>query len=335
MRHIAKAVSIVIFAGVVIWSALALWFDGPRSRLLAATLCAGIAIVSFWLAARVRPYSIGLLTASIPAVLVMVWWVSIAPSTSRDWTPDVARTAGAVFRGSSVTVRNVRNFEYRGESDYDQHWEVRTYDLDAIRGFDLFLSYWGPTQIAHTIASWEFEGGQFLAVSIETRKESGESYSALRGFFRQYELHYVFGDERDLIGVRANFRGEKVYLYRIRIPVAEARSLLIEYLNEANRLAEHPQWYNALAHNCTTAIRGHGQHLGDYRPWDWRLLLNGHLDQLLYERGQIDTSVPFNEVRARSDITARAAAAADSAAFSTLIREAPGLRGAQLQGLRP
>ncbi len=323
VRFIATAMLSAIAVSVVAWAMLALWFDGPSSRPLAGALCAATAIISLSLAVRVRPYSRGLLAAILPAVVVMAWWVSIAPSTSRNWTPDVARTANAVFQGSSVIIRNVRNFEYRSETDYDQHWDTRTYELGAIRGFDLFLSYWGPTQIAHTIASWDFGDGQHLAISIETRKENGESYSALRGFFRQYELHYVIADERDLIGLRANFRGEQVYLYRVRIPVSQARALLIEYLNEVNRLAGHPQWYNALTHNCTTAIRGHGQHVGGSGPWDWRLLLNGHLDQLLYERGQIDTSLPFDDLRARSNITARAAAAGDSAFFSSRIRGLP------------
>ncbi|HEY2462629.1 MAG TPA: DUF4105 domain-containing protein [Steroidobacteraceae bacterium] len=214
----------------------------------------------------------------------------------------------------------MRDFEYRSETDYDQRWEARTYDLGAIRGFDLFLSYWGPTRIAHTIASWDFADGRHLAISIETRKEKGESYSALRGFFRQYELHYVVADERDVIGLRAGFRGEQVYLYRIRIPVSQARALLIDYLDQVNRIAGHPQWYNALTQNCTTAIRWHGQNVGDSGPWDWRLLLNGSLDQLLYERGQIDTSLPFADLRARSNITERAAAAAGSAFFSARIR---------------
>jgi hypothetical protein len=320
---IATAILSALTVSVVIWATLALWFDGPSSRPLAASMCSAIATVSLCLAVRVRPYSRGLLAAIVPSLLVMAWWMSIAPSTSRDWAPDVARTAQAVFRGSSVTIWNVRNFNYRSETDYDQRWESRTYDLGSIRGFDLFLSYWGPTQIAHTIASWDFNDGRHLAISIETRKENGESYSALRGFYRQYELHYVVADERDLIGLRANFRGEQVYLYRVRISVPQARALLIDYLNQVNRIVAHPEWYNAIMHNCTTTIREHGQNVGDSGRWDLRLLLNGRLDQLLYERGQIDTTLPFADLRARSNITEKAAAAAGSAFFSARIRGLP------------
>jgi Domain of unknown function (DUF4105) len=119
-------------------------------------------------------------------------------------------------RGVAETIQNVRNFKYRSESSYAQRWETRTYNLDQVRSVDLFLSFWGPTQIAHTIASWGFDDGQYLAISIETRKKRGESYSALRGFFRQYELYYVVADERDLVGLRTTYRGEQVYLYSVR-----------------------------------------------------------------------------------------------------------------------
>ena len=286
-----------------------------------------IVFTSLVLAARVRPFLSGLLAAILPVVLVALWWASIAPSNSRNWSPDVARAARAVFHDSSVSIQNVRNFKYRSESDYDQSWETRTYDLDRIRGVDLFLSFWGPTQIAHTIASWDFSDGEHLAISIETRKEKGESYSALRGFFRQYELYYVVADERDLVGLRTNYRGEQVYLYRIRVPVSQARALLIDYLDEVNHLADHPQWYNALTQNCTTTIRGHAQNAGASGRLDWRLLANGHLDQLLYERGQIDTRLPFDALRTRSNITERAKVAGDSSDFSTRIRQ--GLPGAR------
>jgi hypothetical protein len=312
--------SVTVVAGVA-WGAFALWFDGPDSRMLAGTIAGGMAFVSLALASLVRPYLRGLVAALLPVVVVALWWISIAPSNTRDWTPDVARTASASIDGSRVTIQNVRNFRYRSESDYDQRWETRIYDLDRIHGLDLFLSFWGPTQIAHTIVSWEFDDGQHLAISIETRKKKGEAYSALRGCFRQYELYYVVADERDLVGLRTNYRGEQVYLYRIRVPASQARALLVDYLHKVNRLADHPRWYNALTQNCTTTIRGHVQNAGAGGRLDWRLFANGHLDQLLYERGQIDTDLPFADLRTRSNITERAKAAGDAANFSVRIRE--------------
>ena len=297
------ALSVIVVAGVS-WGAMALWFDGPESRVLAGVMAGGFALVSILSVTVVQPFLRGLAVTLLPVAAVALWWISIPPSNSRDWAPDVARTARATFDGSRVTIENVRNFKYRSELDYDQRWETRTLNLDGIHGVDLFLSVWGPTHIAHTITSWEFDDGQDLAISIETRKEKGQSYSALRGFFRQYELYYVVADERDLIGLRTNYRGEQVYLYRIRVPASQARALLVDYLDEVNRLADHPQWYNALTQNCTTTIRGHAQNIGAGGRLDWRLLANGHLDELLYERGQIDTSLPFAALRARSNITA-------------------------------
>ena len=174
----------------------------------------------------------------------------------------------------------MRNFKYRSESDYEQRWETRSSDLDRIRAVDLFLSFWGPTHIAHTIVSWKFDDGQPLAISIETRKEKGESYSALRGFFHQYELYYAVADERDLIGLRTNYRGEQVFLYRMQLP-RRRRALLVDYLDEINRLADHPRWSKALTQNCTTTIREHALQAGAEGRLDWRLLANGHVDQLL------------------------------------------------------
>ncbi len=321
LRSIATVALSAIVVAAVAWGALALWFDGPQSRVLAGTMAGGLALASVLLTALVRPFLKGLVVALLPVIAVALWWASIPPSNTRDWTPDVARTASAAFHGASVTIQNVRNFKYRSESDYDQRWEARTYALDRIRGLDLFLSFWGPTQIAHTIASWEFDDGQHLAISIETRKEKGESYSALRGFFRQYELYYVVADERDPVGLRTNYRGEQVYLYRIRIPASQARALLVDYLDEVNRLGDHPRWYNALTQNCTTTIRSHAQNVGAGGYLDWRLLANGHLDELLYERGQIDSDLPFAALRARSNITERARTAGDSPDFSVRIRQ--------------
>ncbi|MDH3638962.1 MAG: DUF4105 domain-containing protein, partial [Gammaproteobacteria bacterium] len=220
----------------------------------------------------------------------------------------------------------VRNFDYRSADDYTERWETRSYDLSRLRGADMFLSSWSSPWIAHTIASWDFGNGNHLAISIETRKEKNEQYSALRGFFRQFELHYVVADERDVVRLRSNYRGETVRLYRLKIPPDIARAVLLDYIEELNRLAETPRWYNALTHNCTTMIRHHVQQVAPGNPFDWRILVNGRLDELGYERGNIDTSLPFEELRRRSEITASARAADADPDFSVRIRE--GLPGA-------
>jgi len=311
----------------IIWGALALWFDGPPARWLAGTMSAGFAVGCLVLLARLRPFSRAVLLVSGILLAMITWWSLIPPRNDRDWYPDVACLPRAAIEGSRMTVENLRTFDYRTETDYTQRWEMRTYDLDTLQGVDMFLFFWGPTLIAHTITSWDFGGGQHLAVSIETRKEKGESYSAVRGFFRQYELYYVVADERDVVRLRTNYRGEQAYLYRIRMAPEDARALLVDYLREVNRLAEQPRWYNALTHNCTTMIRYHVKEIGGSQPWDWRILANGRLDELGYGRGTIDTSLPFPELKKRSNITEKAKAADSAPDFSVQIRD--GLPGGE------
>jgi hypothetical protein len=303
------------------WACLALWIDGPASRPLAGALVAFVAVGTLGLVALLRPLRRAALTWLIGFAVVLLWWFSLAPRQDREWQADVARPPSAEIDGDQLLIRNVRNFEYRSETDFTPRWEERRFDLSRVVGLDLFMSFWGPTLIAHTIMSWEFDDGRHLAVSIETRKEVGEAYSAVRGFFRQYELYYVFADERDLIGLRTNHRGETVYLYRLPAPPERARRLLEIYLAHANRLARAPDWYNALTHNCTTSIRLNALEGGVRLPLDWRLLVNGYLDELLYESGRLNRTLPVAELRKRSDITAKARAAGTSEEFSRLIRE--------------
>ncbi|HXZ84556.1 MAG TPA: DUF4105 domain-containing protein [Myxococcota bacterium] len=313
--------SIPVF-GYCLWALAAIWIDGPSARPIAGALCAGLALLYLACLVRVRPYRRALLALAFLSAGVMVWWFTIPARNDRDWLPDVAQTARARFDpdGHHVTVSNIRDFSYRSETDYDPHWITRTFDLDQLTHLDLFISFWGPTLYAHTIMSWEFADQPPLAISIETRKEKGESYSALLGFFRQYELYYVVAQERDVIGVRDLFRGEQTFLYRLSAPRENARRLLVDYLTDADDLAVHPRWYNALTQNCTTSIRNRVMHAGGHVPLSWKLLLNGRLDELMYERGSLATKLPLAELRAKSEITAKAKAADSSPDFSALIR---------------
>jgi len=303
------------------WGSAALWFDGPASRPLAGLLAAAFVLAALGLLIGVRPRYRGVAAFVALFAVLLGWWLSLAPSNDRDWQPDVAGLPAAEIQGDTLTVRNVRNFDYRSETDYTERWETRRYDLSKLRGLDLYVIYWGSPNIAHTILSWDFDDGQHLAVSIETRKETGESYSAVRGFFRQYELYYVLADERDVVGLRTNHRKEDVYLYQLRTPPARARALLLDYLKTVNRLAEQPKWYNALRYNCTTTIRMHASDAIAGIPLDWRWLANGYLDELLYEKGIVNRDVPFAELKQRSYINAKAQAVGAGGDFSGMIRQ--------------
>ncbi len=305
----------------VAWATAALWIDGPASRKVATPVVASFFVATIALLAWGGPGSWGGASVLLLCLCVLVWWLSLTPRSDREWEASLSRTATAEVDGDRVTFRNLRNFEYRSPDDFTEHWEDRSYDLSELRGMDLFVSYWGPRWIAHTIASWEFEGGRHLAISIEVRKVQGEDYSAIEGFFRRFELHYVVADERDLIGLRTHHRREDVYLYRLTIQRDTALAILRDYLDEMEYLATKARWYNAVTRNCTTAIRNHVKRASPDDPWDYRILMNGRLDELGYERGNIDTSLPFETLRAQSAISARAREAPIGPDFSQRIRE--------------
>jgi hypothetical protein len=285
---------------------------------LAAIFALGSLALLLWL----RPYRLALGIWAVALVVIVFWWTTIHPSNEGDWQPDVAKLPSAEIEGDKLTVHNVRNLDYRSETDYTVRYEDRTYDLSKLRGLDLFMIYWGSPMIAHTIMSWQFEGSRPLAISIETRKKNGQEYSAIEGFFKQYEIIYVVADERDVVRLRTNYRGEEVYLYRLTTPLPQARALLLDYVRTMNALVDHPQFYNALTDNCTTSIRRHATHVNPNAPrFDWRLIANGYGDELLYEHGNVDTRMSFGELRARSRINARANAADQDPFFSLRIRE--------------
>jgi hypothetical protein len=265
--------------------------------------------------------------------MVLVYWLLMPPSNNREWQPDLATLAWADIRGDKVTIHNIRNCDYRTETDYTvQHYD-RAFDLSKLKSVDAFLVYWGSPKIAHTMMSFDFEGQGNVCFSIETRKEKGEDYSTIKGFFRQYEIIYVVADERDLVRLRTNYRekgkGEDVYLYRLNATPEFARKVFLSYLGAVNRLKERPEWYNALTGNCTTSIL---QHTMPYNPnarLDWRMVVNGYIDEMLYERKLLDTSMPFPELKKRSYINPSAHAADKDPAFSQLIRK--GLPGMEMK----
>jgi hypothetical protein len=316
-----KALAIVAALLISAWWAIALDLRLPGPTWLRATIAVVYALATVALFVGVRPLrrAFGFWAAGI--VVLLLWYGTIRPSNDRAWATDVERLPIAELNGDILTVHNVRNFDYRSETDYTPHWEDRTYNLAQLDGADFVLSHWGAPMIAHTIMSWAFADGQHLAISIETRRERGEQYSALRGFFREYELYYVVADERDVIRVRTNFRGEDVYVYRLQVPVAAARAMLLDYVATINRLAEQPVFYNALVDNCTTGIRVHAKNISAAAPWDYRILANGSIDAMLYERGRLGTSRSFADVQNAAHINERAHAAGDADDFSRRIRE--------------
>jgi hypothetical protein len=310
----------VSLAMAIAWAGAALFYTLPGPQLAKAAIAGGVAALGLGALAFAR-FGRALGISVVLLAAVALWWMQLRPSNDENWARENARTPHGEVDGDRLVLHDVRNFDYRTETDFTEHWETRSYDLSKLRGLDLFLSHWGSPSIAHTIMSWDFEGEKPLAISIETRKDKGQQYSAIAGFFRNYPILYVPADERDLVRLRTNYRGEHVWLYRLRMPVPRARALLLDYVDSMNRLVERPEWYNALTENCTTAIRSHVKEVGGSVPLDWRLFANGHLDELLYERGSVNDGVPFEELKERSQIDERAKAADQDPDFSVRIRE--------------
>ncbi len=304
----------------VVWAFGALWYDlpWPGLRKAAAVTLAVLAAAALLLlrSSWAKRLALASLAASVAG-----WWFTLAPSHDRDWQPDVAELARAEIDGDQVTLHHVRNCDYRTETDYTPRWETRTVRLSQLTGMDIAVCYWGSPWMAHPIVSFQFDNAPPVCFSIETRKERGESYSAIGGFYRQFELIYLVADERDVLRVRTNFRqGEDVYLYRSTLTPAAARERFMEYVHALNALHRQPRWYNAATTNCTTAIRS--QHSEAERiPWDWRILVNGKMDEMLLDHGTLVTGgLDFAALKQRAHINARARTA-PLVDFSRVIRQ--------------
>jgi Domain of unknown function (DUF4105) len=313
VRRVAGVLLLVtvgaMILGTALWGAGMLFFAGPggttlRSGLaVAVALAALVAIVA--LCFRRWRWRAVLAFAVVVAVLGG-WWSSIRPSNDRDWQPEVARLAEATIQGDLVTVRNIRNFDYRTETDFTPRYYDRTFDLRRLDRVDLVAVYWMGPAIAHLFLTFGF-GGDHLAISIEARKEREEEYSSLGGFFRQYELIYVVGDERDLIRLRTNYRKdppEDVYLFQVRAPTENGRRVFLQYMRAINDLKAHPQFYNTLTTNCTNVILVNTRVNPDHLPFSWKILLSGYTPEYVYDAGRLDRGLSFEELRRRSHINA-------------------------------
>jgi Domain of unknown function (DUF4105) len=322
----------MVLAGTIMasWSVLMLHYSNLTPAWLRnasagayAAVAAALALIALSNRGR-RPLAIAAFVAIW--VALVVWFRFIPPSNTREWQADVARPARAHVEGHRATIENVRNFAYRSESDFDVRWDTRVYDLNELDGYDLLFVYWGSPAIAHTMVSFRFRDAgaedryRFLPISIEVRKERAESYSTLAGFFRQYELYYLVADERDVVGLRTNYRGEDVYLYRTRADAKRARALLLDYLKTVNELSSKPRWYNALTDNCTNGILFHVEAVAGALPYTWEILLSGYSDRYAYKAGSFGNALTFEALKRRSRINAAARGHDRDARFSSIIR---------------
>lgn len=298
-----------------LWGGGALWFQAAPWLAVAWGVVSVASLAWCW-----RRGARALLPWLAAAASMMVWWSTIQPSHDRVWADDVARMVTGRVQGSVVTLDQVRNFEWRGDADYTQRWERRSYDLNQLRSVDVALSYWMGPAIAHTLVSFGFADGRYLTFSIEIRKERGESFDAIAGFFKRFETVLIAADERDILRVRTNVRDEDMYLYRLKMPPEVMRSLFLSYLDEGALLKREPRFYNTLTANCTTIIFEMARRIDPGLPLDWRLLASGYLDRYLFDIGALAGQGRFDGLREQAHITARARAVETEGDFSDRIR---------------
>jgi len=303
---VGVAVLVTLLSGA--WAALALWYQLPGgvvARTLGSAMWVLVVIALAVETIRRRSWLFPGIYVALYGLLLW-WWSGIAPSNQRDWADDVSRPLTGRVEGHQVVLDNVRDFTWRSDDDYDARWETRRYDLDRLVSADAVLSYWGSKAIAHAMISFGFDDGSHVVFSVEIRRERGEEYSPIGGFFKQFETALVAADELDIIRVRTNVRGEDDYLYPLRMGKPAMRALFLSCVHAANELAVTPKFYNTISFNCTTIVYRMARQIDPGLPRDIRLLLTGYLPGYLHEMGAVDRSVSVEVLRQRGRITERA-----------------------------
>lgn len=304
---------------------------GTLVRYASALLWLAMGGAALWGLRHHRDYRVLPWIFAVACAGLVFGWSQLLPEQSRDWADDVAQALQPQLHdGHFVTLHNVRNFTWRSDSDYTPRWETRQYDLDRLVSADLALSYWMGPAIAHTLVSFGFDDGRRVVFSLEIRKERGESFSALAGFFRNFEQAMIAADERDILAVRSNVRGEDVYLYRLNIPRAQLRQLFLGYVARAQQLQRTPQFYNTATSNCTTIVFELVRKFEPQLPLDYRLLLSGYLPSYVYAQHGFVPGYALATLQARGRIGERARQAGTGADFSQRIRA--GIPGEELPG---
>ncbi len=310
IQRLLSLIFLLSIAGVGVYGALALWYHPPFGAAM------GEAVSALWMLASLLVAFLALRPAANPterrfahilgAALIgffLGWWSTVQPSGARDWATDVSRPATATLEGDTLLVRNVRDFDWRSETDFTPRWETRSYDLGKLSSLDLIADYWMGEPIAHIMMSFGFADGRFLLWSIEARRTRAQSFSVVAGFFRASELVYLAADERDALRLRAKARGEDLRIYRVRTSPEKIRAMLLAYVDEANRLAAQPAFYNTIVSNCTTMIFKMAKLTGSKIPLDWRVLASGYFPDYAYAQGLLNTNLPMATLRERSKIS--------------------------------
>jgi Domain of unknown function (DUF4105) len=323
VARIAGTVCLTLLVGLAgVWGGLALWYRAPGSPAVRRAWVFLWSALSVWaLMVAWRGHLAAGAGGFVAAFsLMLTWWMRLEPTNESVWSDDVARMTRGTIQGTQVTLENVRNFDWRSQTDYTQRWETRSYDLAALATVDMIMSYWRGPAIAHMLISFGFTDGSQVVFSVEIRRRKTQSFSEIGGFFKEFELSIVAADERDVVRLRTNVRGEDVYLYRMRLPAESMRLLFLGYVGEANRLVDSPRFYHTITVNCTTLVYQMMKRIVGHLPLDYRLLFSGYLPEYVYQVGGLDRARSLEELRALGRITDRARRSDRSPSFSADIR---------------
>lgn len=318
---VIKILLLLLVLVVAAWGTLAIEFQlqAGLGRWVALAGWLAVAVLSLYALSKGKNW---LLVPQALSFLVLVgWWSSIAPSNDREWAPDVARMSHGEVQGSVVTLHNVRDFTWRSETDFDEHWVSQDYDLQTLKSVDMFLSYWMGPVIAHTLVSFGFEDGRHVVFSVEIRKEKQESFSAIGGFFKEFELSLIAATEQDIVRTRSNARGEDVYMYSVELSKSAMQALFLSYVEQGQRLQTSPRFYNTLTANCTTIVYDMVSKIVDGVPWDWRVLASGYLAEYVYGLNALAPGHSFKELQQLGYINPRAVMQQPGQDFSGVIRQ--------------
>ena len=309
-----------------LWCSVAVYFIILPDKLIALIAVGAFAIVIPLIFFLLAKRNLALLLIILAYIAVLIAWNNMQASNGREWMPSVARSPYAITQGNLISVYNIRNFDYQTELDFSENYYDKTYNLNELQSLSMTLSYWdGGTAVAHTILSFGFKNGNYLAVSAETRLEKDEPQELIQGFFNQYELIYILADESDIIRLRTNFRKEEVFLYPLRVSKENIRKIFDVIMTRVNKLYQQPEFYNTLTQNCFTTLRSDLRTIAPPKnKFDWRILANGYSDQMLYENNDIDTDLSFTEAKRYFHINQYVSDDNSSEDFSLRIR--PNLR---------
>ncbi len=298
--QIARAIWLIFAFFMLVWSLFAFFYQLPFNMagfVLVAVLWLVVGIYALLLEFK-NPWKSRILLA-LMFIGVVIWWSSIKPTLHRDWAPELARSVEATFdpiNPDIVHLQNIRNFEWLAPYEGKENWENGTYNVDDLVGLDVYLSYWMGPYIAHTLVGFTFKDGRHLVFSAEIRRTKEQSFSAIGGFFKEFELIMIAAPEEDIIKLRTDIRHENVYRYPINVGKEKIKNLFLNYLETADKLAHQARFYNTLTANCTTVVFDMARILDPGIPLDWRILFSGQLPSYLYDLKVVNTEKSLKEL---------------------------------------